>query len=259
MQGKLHPSIAAIDLASGRLVSSFNAPPDRRRAKLRFQSISALVPFGRRVLAGGDLNVSRTLKRGQARVFQYRSGLIALRAADGTIDFSFNAHTSGGVEALALSGRTLYVAGTMSRRSGTKLVPRRSKLEGRKLKPRKIPIYRRNLVALEAAGGDLVRRFAPRVNGSVGALARSGGRLYLAGDFETVGGRRRDGFAAVSAASGVASTTFSPQPKPAESTISALLTDGGRVFAAGRFTGFGDISRAHFAAFAAADGARGAA
>jgi len=55
----------------------------------------------------------------------------------------------------------------------------------------------------------------------------------------------------VSAATGLASTTFSPQPQPAESAISALLTDGGRVFAAGRFAGFDDIDRSHFAAFAA--------
>jgi hypothetical protein len=249
--GRLHPAVAAIDLASDTLVKAFNAPPDRRHAKLRFQTIDALVPLGKRVLAGGDLNVSRTLKRGKRKVFQYRSGLVALRGGDGTIDFSFNAHTSGGVQALALSGKTLYVAGTMSRRSGTKIVPRRSKIKGRKLKPRKVPIYRYNLVALEAASGDLVRAFAPRVNGSVDALAQAGDRLYIAGGFETVGGRRRDGFAAVSTARGVASTTFSPQPVPAESTISALLTDGGRVFAAGRFAGFGGIARAHFAAFAA--------
>jgi hypothetical protein len=191
-------------------------------------------------------------------VFQYRSGLIALRGADGTIDFSYNAHTSGGVEALALSGRTLYVAGTMTRRSGTKLVSRTSKIKGRKLKPRKVPIYRYNLVALEAAGGDLVRAFAPRVNGGVSALARAGDRLYIAGGFETVGGRRRDGFAAVSPASGVPSPAFSPQPTPAEDSISTLLTDGGRVFAAGRFTGFGVVSRAHLAIFAA-DAAGGAA
>ena len=55
----------------------------------------------------------------------------------------------------------------------------------------------------------------------------------------------------MSTATGVASTTFSPQPKPDESAISALLTDGGRVFAAGRFVGFGDIARSHFAAFPA--------
>jgi hypothetical protein len=96
-----------------------------------------------------------------------------------------------------------------------------------------------------------VRAFAPRVNGSVDALARAGDRLYIAGGFETVGGRRRDGFAAVSPASGVPSPAFSPQPKPTEGSISALLTDGGRVFAAGRFTGFGEITRGHLASFAA--------
>ena len=137
-------------------------------------------------------------------MFQFRSGLVALRAADGTIDFAYNAHTSGGVEALAAQRQDAVRRGVDVAPLGTKLVPRRSKVKGRKLKPRKVPIYRYNLVALEAAGGDAVRAFAPRVNGSVNALALAGNRLYLAGGFETVGGRRRDGFAAVSPASGVA-------------------------------------------------------
>ena len=138
----------------------------------------------------------------------------------------------------------------MSRRSGTRIVPRTSK-RGRKLKPRKVPIYRYNLVALEAANGDLVRRVPPAVNGAVAALARAGDRLYIAGSFETVGGRRRDGLAAVTTAAGTPAAGFSPQPVEAGS-ISALLTDGARVFAAGGFAGFGDVPRPNFAIFAGA-------
>ena len=58
----------------------------------------------------------------------------------------------------------------------------------------------------------------------------------------------------MSTRAGAPSAGFSPQPLPAESSISALLSDGGRVFAAGRFRGFGDVPRPHFAIFAA-DGA----
>ena len=141
----------------------------------------------------------------------------------------------------------------MSRRSGTRIVPRRSK-RGRRLTPRRVPVYRHNLVALEAADGDLVRTFRAAVNNRVAALAHAGGRLYVAGLFQTVGGRRRDGFAAVSAATGAPSAAFSPQPRsPLEgNAISAVLSDGARVFAAGRFSGFGDVPRPHFTMFPAA-------
>ncbi len=256
--GRLHPSLAAIDAAAGRVVAGFNAPRNARSAKLRFQAINAIVPVGKRVLAGGEISVSRRLVRGAERTLQFRSGLIAVRAADGTIDFAYNAHTSGSVEALVLDGRTLYVGGSMSRRSGTRIVPRTSKPGGRRLKPRRVPIYRYNLVALEAASGDLVRAFRPAVNDAVGAIAQAGGRLYVAGSFETVGGRRRDGLAAVSTTTGTPSAAFSPQPVAADA-VNALLTDGARVFAAGGFAGFGDVPRPHLAIFAADPAAGGAA
>ena len=256
--GRLHPAVAAIDLASNRVVAAFNAPRSARNAKLRYQTVHAIVAIGKRILAGGDINVSRTLKRGAKRTYQFRSGLIALRAGHGTIDYGFNAHTSGSVQALRLDGAKLYVAGSIARRTGTKLVPRSSKPKGRKLKPRKIALYRNNLVALEAKSGELVRDFKPAPNGAVSAIALAGDRLYVAGSFETVGGRRRAGLAAVSSATGRPSATFSPQPRPASNAIDALLADDARVFAAGSFAGFGDVPRANLAIFPA-DGAAGGA
>jgi outer membrane protein assembly factor BamB len=253
--GRLHPSLAALDLTTSRVLSGFNAPRSTRSAKLRFQSVDAIVPLGRRVLLGGDISVSRTLVHAGRRTFQFRSGLIAVRTADGVVDYAFNAHTSGGVRALVRNGATLYVGGSMSRRSGTRIVPRTSRKGGRRLKPRRVPIYRNNLIAITPATGDLVRAFRPAANEAVTALAQAGGRLYVAGAFETVGGRRRDGLAAVSTTTGTPAADFSPQPLPAENSISALLGDGARLFAAGAFTGFGDVPRAHLAIFAAGGGA----
>ena len=175
------------------MAAGFNARATPAGAKLRFQAINAVVPLGARVLAGGEIGVSRRLVRGARRTLQFRSGLIALRAGDGTIDFAYNAHTSGSVEALALDDRTLYVGGSMSRRSGTRIVPRRSQPGGRKLKPRRVPIT-------ATTSSPSRRPPATRADVPTGRQRRrrgdrAGGGGSTSGLVREVGGRRRDGLA----------------------------------------------------------------
>ena len=121
-----------------------------------------------------------------------------------------------------------------------KLKPRKGKKRSRK-----IALYRHNLVALDATTGGLRKSFVPAVNGSVAALAQTSSALYFAGRFRLVGGRRRDGMAAVDPKSGKPVGLFSPQP--AGGDVRALLADGARVYAAGAFAGFGLVPRANFA------------
>jgi hypothetical protein len=72
----------------------------------------------------------------------------------------------------------------------------------------------------------------------------------VGGGFQLVNKLRRDGLAAVAPATGVPSSTFTPEPD-GDTTINALLGDGSRVFAGGEFASFGPIFRANLGLFAA--------
>jgi hypothetical protein len=244
---KLHPSLAALDLRSDALVRRFNAPRKLSRATFRFTSLDALVPAGKRLFVGGDFGVQRRVTRNGKKASEARRGVIAVRATDAGVDWSFDAHIEGAVHALLRDGRTLYLGGELLRRSGTQIVRRKGRTA------RRIPLYRQNLVAVASATGALQRRFHPSPRGGVTRLALAGSRLYVAGDFDRLAGRRRDGFAAVDAVSGALSTLFSPEPSGGDGIL-ALLADSQRVYAGGDFKTFGPIPRPNIAIFAA-DGA----
>jgi hypothetical protein len=254
--GRFHPALAAIDLGAGKVAARFNAPRSARRASFRFASIRALAPRGNRVLVGGDVNVSRTIGPKGRRRTQSRSGLLAVGTTDAKVDYAFNSHVNGSVQALVRSGTTVYVGGSFSRRSGTKII--RLKPRKGKRRSRKIAVYRSNLVAEDTATGELRRPFQPAPSGEVAALAlspssaSSRGRLYLAGHFQLVSRRRRDGLAAVDPATGRPARFFSPEPVGDNRGVAALLADGARLYTAGDFTGFGLVPRANFTIFATA-------
>jgi hypothetical protein len=252
--GKRHPALAAIDLGANALVRDFNAPRTPRRASFRYANVRTLAPHGARILVGGDVSVSRTTGPKARRRTEFRNGLIAVRATDATVDYAFDAHVNGTVQALVRSAGTVYVGGSMSRRSGTKVV--RLKPRNGHRRSRKIALFRYNLVALDAATGALRRPFQPAPKGDVGALALSASQLYVAGRFQIIGGRRRDGLAAVDPATGRPATLFSPEPMGAERGVTAMLADGARLYAGGDFSGFGLVPRANFAIFATPEAQR---
>ncbi|MDX6683415.1 MAG: hypothetical protein QOG94_3454, partial [Solirubrobacteraceae bacterium] len=208
-------------------------------------SIRALAPYGRRLLVGGEVNVSRTTGPKARRRTQSRNGVVAVSATDARVDYAFNSHVEGIVQALVRTRDTIYVGGQLSRRSGTRIV--RLKPRNGKKRSRKIAQFRYNLVAESARTGALHRAFGPRPDGEVAALALSSAQLYVAGRFKLVGGRRRDRLAAVDPTTGKPATLFSPEPAGGDRGVVALLADGARVYAAGDFDGFGLVPRANFA------------
>ena len=211
--GKRHPALAAIDLEANKVAPTFNAPRTLRRASFRYASVRSIAPRGARILVGGDVGVSRDHRpEGQAPHAVPQQGRRGARD-DATVDYAFHSQVSGEVQTLVREGATLYVGGSISRRSGTRIV----KLKPRKGKKRsrKIAMYRFNLVALDAGTGKLVKPFVPKANSEVSALALSSSALYLAGRFQLVDGRRRDGLAAVDPTTGKPASEFSPQPTAA--------------------------------------------
>jgi trimeric autotransporter adhesin len=194
--------------------------------------------------------------------------------------------TNGAVEAMAVSGETLYLGGQFSMvgpRTGLG-VPFNSDLSTRDTAVPQVSgldgvIY---TAISDGAGGwyvggkftnvggfarsDLVHilanntvdpSFTPEPNGAVRELALSGSTLYVGGQFEKIGGQTRDQLAALETSTGAA-TSFNPLPESdAEyegQYLCGLAVDGPYIFVCGAFAEIGGQKRNGLALLNASDG-----
>ncbi len=91
---------------------------------------------------------------------------------------------------------------------------------------------RRNLFSFNAHTGD-VKNFAPRVNGSVEALATDGTSLYVGGNFTRINGVRRQGLAKLNPVTGAVRRHFRPGFQTGQ--VSDIQLFHGRLIVAGSF------------------------
>lgn len=101
---------------------------------------------------------------------------------------------------------------------------------------------RENLAHLDAAGD--VTAWNPGANGLVRALAYSGSRVYVGGDFDQLGGQSRTYVGAVDPVLGTA-TAWNPG---ADAPAFTFLLSGGLLYAGGGFSQIGGQSRSRLAA-----------
>lgn len=213
---------------------------------------------------------------------QPRSGLAAVRAADGAVVDAFEPGGSLHVWALALDGETLYIGGQFVAVGGQPregLAAVRTADGGADLAF--VPNVRGEVHALALGGGTLyaggafrvgarpevkvaafrtadgsvVEAFAPTVeafNGSVDVLALDGATLYVVGDFSTVNGQPRGPLVALYTADGTLVDGFNPD---LNGYPYALLLDGGTLYVGGNFTRVNGQVRPYLAALRTADGA----
>ena len=138
-------------------------------------------------------------------------------------------------------GNTVYVAGrfTKARPAGSAVGQNET--------------TRNNLLAYDLLTGALKTGFNPNLNAQALAVAASPdrSRLYVGGDFTSVGGVARSRIAALDPLTGGLITSFNAR---ADGTVKSIAATGSTVYVGGLFTGFNNVPRARLAALRASDG-----
>src|SRR5919198_2048323 len=91
-------------------------------------------------------------------------------------------------------------------------------------------------------------------DGRVSAFARAGDRLFVGGDFDSVGGEAHANLAALDAATGQVVSTWRADTNGAVEAL-APSSDGTVLYVGGTFTSVGGVVRRHVAALSTATGA----
>jgi hypothetical protein len=229
IDGQTRNNIGALQTTDGS-VNAFDPNADNEVLSLALSSDGSIIyvgGFGFTMIGG-----------------QQRTALAALNAADGTATATFNPSPTGPagtaiIDALAVSGSTLYVGGTFDTIGGAS---------------------RANIAALSLDGADdgvAVPSFdpSPSINGcsacsNIVALAVSGSIVYVGGSFDTISGQSRNNLAGLNAADGTV-TAFDPSP---DANVISLAVSGSTVYAGGGFRTIGGQTHNFVAALDAADG-----
>jgi hypothetical protein len=213
--GQVRSNAAAIDTSTGS-VTAWNPNPT--------DEVDGLAAAGSVVFLRGAFSTVA----GQAR-----SGLAAVETASGTPTAWNPTLADGAVQTLAAVGPTLYVGGGFTAVDGQS---------------------RSGLAAFDIGSGalttwnPLIAPYAPGSPVYVNALAVSGTSVYVAGNFNYVGGQARQGLAELDASTG-APTTWSTEAVPG--TVSAFAVTDSSVYIGGNFlsvgfqarTGLAELSR----------------
>ncbi len=153
---------------------------------------------------------------------------IAHILADKSVDPSFDPNANGSIQALEVSGSTVYAGGGFTSIGGQ---------------------VRNRMAALNADDGT-VTSFNLNPNGEVAAIVVSGSTIYAGGFFTPIGGLTRNKIAALNPDDGTA-TPWNPD---ATANVLALAVSGSTVYAGGNFTSIGGQPRQNIAAINAGDG-----
>lgn len=209
--------IAVLDSSTGNAIQAWNPNAN--------DVVRALAVSGLTLYAGGEFTTIGGITR---------NGIAAIDGSTGVPttwnpDAGFGANTAV-INALALSGTTLYVGGRFTTIGDSN---------------------RSRIAALNTTTGKATG-WNPNVttsntNAAVYSLAVSGSIVYVGGDFvgsATIGGRQRTAIAAIHASTGNA-TAWNPSPNV--STVYTIAVSGPTVYVGGNFSSIGGLPRSRLA------------
>ena len=228
------PYLEALDANTGSAIAGFNVHADGWVQALEISgntlyaggAFTTLGGRSRAGLAAFDLN-TRTVT-GWTPALPSKTAVTAISAFGGGVyvggdvlaefddttgaRMSWQPQVSGQVRALVAGAAQTYVGGTLSGLGS--------------------PIGQIAHLARIKPDGSLDTSFNPAPNSDVDSLALSGTNLYLAGDFDHVGGQARDSVAAVNAGTGA----LLPWTAGADGPVRALAVAGSTVYLGGSFS-----------------------
>jgi chitodextrinase len=195
-------NLAAFDLHSGAVRTGFSADTNGR--------VLSLATDGARLFAGGDY----TMIGGKSH-----TRLASLDLTTGAVSSVFTGGATSNIYALRVKGTRLYVGGSFGTLNG---------------------VTRPRIGAVDTTTGAVDPSFNPAADNTVHSIVTSpdGSTVYVGGDFVNIGGAAHSYLAAVTAATGAATTTlfqypniFDPTQPPSVEDID-ISPSGDRVFAA---------------------------
>lgn len=206
--------LAAVDTSGN--VTGWN--PNVKKDDFDWSTIRALIISGSTVYAGGSFNEVGGVTR---------NGLAAIDTSGNVTGWNPSA-TKGDdwkdswIEALAVSGSTIYTGGDFSAVGGQ---------------------ARSNLAAIDTSGN--VTSWNPGANNRVFTLAADGSDIYAGGEFTSIGGQVRSRLAAVGTGGSISS--WNPG---ANGAVRVLAASGSTIYAGGQFgsVGAGENPRNNLAA-----------
>jgi hypothetical protein len=203
--------LAAIDISNSCLTAYSPSCPQSWNPNAD-GTVKALAVSGSTVYAGGEF----TSIGGQTRNYlaAISADSICLSTYSAACLQSWNPNANNYVNALAVSGSTVYAGGFFTTIGGTT----------------------RNRLAAIGTDGSL-QSWHPNAGGTVNALAAIGTTVYAGGNFTTIGGTPRNRLAAI----GTDGSLQSWDPN-ANGIVYALAVSGTTVYAGGAFTQIGCIS-----------------
>jgi len=187
-------------------------------------TVFAIAVSGSTVYIGGGFNGANSINGNLTR-----NRIAAIDAITGTAT-SWDPNANGTVNAVAVSGSTVYIGGFFSGATA---------INGN--------LTRNRIAAIDATSGTATS-WNPNANSAVNAIAVSGSTVYIGGQFNGAtainGNLTRNRLAAIDATTGTA-TSWDPN---ANGTVSAIAVQGNEVYAGGTFTLINVVTRNRIAA-----------